>query len=206
MMVTGVGRARAERGLRALLDAFPVAAVVGSGLAGGISPGFQVGELLVGRQVRDGTAPVADPDPSWVERALAPGTGARGVVLVTVSEPAWSSESKAELWRTLSPAMPAAVDTESAAWARVAAERGVPYLVVRSILDRAEDRLPPFLARCQDGEGGLRRDKVVRQALLRPRRMAELVALRRQVRRCAEGLAQLVERLVASPLTGSARR
>lgn len=197
MTATGLGRTRAERELRALVEAYPVAAVIGAGLAGGISPGLQVGELLVGREVRDGTAAVAAPDPSWVERALAPGTGARGVVLVTVGEPLWSAKSKAELWRTLSPAGPAAVDMESAAWAKVAAEHGLPYLVVRSLLDRAEDPLPAFLARCQDQDGSFRRGKVVRQALLHPRTVAELVALRRQVRRCTERLACFVERLLA---------
>lgn len=197
MMATGMGPARAERELRALVEAYPVTALIGAGLAGALSPGLEAGDLLVGREVRDGADPVADPDPSWVERALAPGKGGRGVVLVTVGEPLWSAESKAELARRLSPTGPIAVDMESSAWARVAGEHGIPYLVVRSLLDRAEEGLPAFLARCQDEEGSLLLRRVVVQALLHPRAAAELLALRRRVRSGAERLAAFVEGLLS---------
>jgi nucleoside phosphorylase len=198
LMATGMGPARAERELRALVEAYPVTALIGAGLAGALSPELEAGELLVARQVRDGAGPVADPDPSWVARALGRGNGGRGVVLVTVGEPLWSTESKAVLLRRLSPPAPTAVDTESSAWARVASEHGIPYLIVRSLLDPAEEGLPALLARCQDRDGALHRGRVVAQALLHPHAAAELLALRRQVHSGTERLARFVEDLLAS--------
>jgi adenosylhomocysteine nucleosidase len=195
MTCTGVGRGRAERGTRALLDAFSVRGLVGAGVAGGLSPGLGVGEILVGNPVRDASATVGAPDTSWVERALR-SEGARRATLVTVDRLLWSTGGKASLWSTCSPTQPAAVDLESAAWARVAAERGIPYLILRSVLDRAEEDLPEFLARCQDPEGGLSRAKVVRHALLRPRLVPGLIALRTRTRSGGERLAVFVEGLL----------
>jgi nucleoside phosphorylase len=196
MTCTGVGRARAERGARALLDAFSVRGLVGAGLAGGLSPGLGGGEILVGSPVRDATAAVGAPDASWVERALRSEGAPRRATLVTVDRLLWSAAGKASLWSTCSPAQPAAVDLESAAWARVAAERGIPYLIVRSVLDRAEEDLPEFLARCQDPDGGLSRAKVARHALLRPRLVPGLIALRARTRSGGERLADFVEGLL----------
>jgi adenosylhomocysteine nucleosidase len=196
MACTGAGRGRAEQGARALLDAFSVRGLVGAGVAGGLSPGLGVGEILVGDPVRDGSAAVRAPDASWVERALRSQGAPRRATLVTVDRLLWSAQGKASLWGTCSSAQPAAVDLESAAWARVAAERGIPYLILRSVLDRAEEDLSEFLARCQDPDGGLSRARVVRHALLRPRLVPGLLALRARTRSGGERLADFVEGLL----------
>jgi adenosylhomocysteine nucleosidase len=197
MTCTGVGRVRAERGARALLDAFPVGSLLGAGVAGGLSPGLDVGEILVGSEILEASGAVAAPDASWVEQALRAGAGSRRATLVTVDEVLWSRQSKAALWSRCSPTQPAAVDLESAAWARVAAERGLPYLIVRSVLDKAEEELPELLARCQDPQGGLRRAKLVARALLRPPVIPVLIALRARTRSCADRLAGFVEKLLS---------
>jgi adenosylhomocysteine nucleosidase len=197
MTCTGVGRRRADRGARALLEAFSVRGFVGAGVAGGLSPGLRAGEILVGHPVRDAAAAaLGAPDASWVETALRSETAPRRATLVTVDELVWSAAGKASLWRTCSPAQPAAVDQESAAWARVAAEKGVPYLILRTVLDVAEEDLPEFLARCQDPDGGLSRAKVAGHALLRPRLVPGLMALRRRTRSGGERLAGFVEDLL----------
>jgi adenosylhomocysteine nucleosidase len=195
MMVTGMGPRRAEQRVRALLDAVRATKLVGLGLAGGISPGLEEGEILVAREVRGGPGVLADPDASWLERAL--DKGARGAILVTVGELIGDRARKAALFGRLSAAGAAAVDMESASWARVATERGVPYVILRSVFDRAEDDLPDFFGRCQDREGGLSRGKIVREALLRPQVVPRLLSMRRQVQRCTERLAECVERLLA---------
>jgi adenosylhomocysteine nucleosidase len=193
MTCTGVGRRRADQGVRALLEAFSVRGLVGAGVAGGLSPGLRGGEILVGDPVRDASAVLGAPDASWVEHALRSEGAPRRATLVTVEQLVWSAAGKASLWRTCSPAQPAAVDLESAAWARVAAEKGLPYLILRSVLDVAEEDLPELLAHCQDPDGGLSRAKVVRQALLRPGLVPDLIALRARTRSGAERLAGFVE-------------
>jgi len=197
MTHTGVGPLRAGQGVRALLDAFPVTRLVGAGVAGGLSPGLDVGEVVVGRDVRGIGPAVNAPDEGWVARALGGEPAPRRAVVVTVERLLWSGRSKTDLWRSLSADGAVVADMESAAWARVAGERGIPYVVVRSVFDRAEDELPEFLERCWDPEGGLSRAKIVRHALLRPRAMARVIAMGTRVRWCAARLADVVEKLVA---------
>jgi len=115
---------------------------------------------------------------------------------VTLDHLLFTTEGKAALFDRLAPGAPAAVDMESAGWARAAASRGVPYVVVRGILDRAEDELPGFLSRCLAPGGGVSRRRVVTHALIHPRDLRLLVLLRRRVGACAERLAGFVARLL----------
>jgi adenosylhomocysteine nucleosidase len=198
MIHTGVGGLRAEQGARALLAAFPVTRLVTAGVAGGLSPGLGVGEIVVGREVRRGGAAVGAPDEAWVARALGREPVPRRAVVVTVDRLVWNRRSKADLWRSLSADGAVVVDMESAAWARVAGERRIPYVVVRSVFDRAEDELPEFLERCWDPERGLSRGRVLRHALLRPRAIPRVLAMGARLRSCAASLPHLVEKLVAA--------
>lgn len=198
MTHTGVGPLRARQGLRALLDEFPITRLVAAGVAGGLSPGLGVGEIVVGRDVRSVGPAVNAPDEAWVARALGRELIPRRAVVVSVERLLWNGRSKADLWRSLSADGAVVADMESEAWARVAGERGVPYVVVRSVFDRAEDELPEFLEQCWDPEGGLDRAKIVRHALLRPRAMARVIAMGTRVRRCAARLPDVIEKLVAA--------
>ncbi len=198
MTHAGVGRLRAEQGLRALLAAFPITRLVTAGVAGGLSPGLGVAEIVVAREVRSEGAAIGAPDEAWVARALGRAPVPRRAVVVTVDGLVWNRRSKADLWRSLSTDAAVVVDMESAAWARVAAERGIPYVVVRSVFDRAEDELPEFLERCWDPERGLRRGRILRHALLRPRALPRVIAMGARMRACLAGLPDVIEKLVAA--------
>lgn len=191
MARTGVGSTRAERGVRALLETFPVKVLLGIGVSGGLSPGLTEGTLLVGGEVFGPSGKLPGPDPAWFRaavnrRSLRPG------ILVSVREIVPSREQKAALLSTLPPGQPAAVDMESAAWVRVAAEKAVPHVVFRSVLDPAEEDLPEFLGRCQDPGGGLSRTSVIREAIFHPRDVPRLLSMGRRVRKCAGELADCV--------------
>src|SRR5206468_3724956 len=95
---------------------------------------------------------------------------------------------------------PAAVDMESAGWARAASARGIPYIVVRVVSDTADESLPAYLARCYDPEGGIRRGKVLLHALAKPASVPRLLAMRRRVRECGERLSAFVEHFLAGVL------
>ncbi len=204
MTHTGVGRLRAEQGARALLAAFPVARLVTAGVAGGLSPGLDVGEVVVGRDVRGIGPAVNPPDEGWVARALGAELVPRRAVVVTMDRLVWNRRSKADLWRSLAADGAVVVDMESAAWARVAGERRIPYVVVRSVFDRAEDELPEFLEQCWDPERGLSRGRILRHALLRPRALPRVIAMGARMRACAAGLADVIEKLVAADPGGRA--
>ena len=114
---------------------------------------------------------------------------------MTVARPVTDAAEKNRLAASLEG--PSAVDMESASWARVAASRGIPYLVVRSISDRADEGLPDYLVACMGEDGAIRRGAVVARALARPSRIPGLVRLRRRTLDCGKALSLFLERFLA---------
>jgi adenosylhomocysteine nucleosidase len=86
---------------------------------------------------------------------------------------------------------------ESAAWAREAARRGIPYLVLRAISDAAADELPGYLSDCMDAQGSIRRSSVVGRALAHPSSIPVLLRMRRAVLDGSRRLAALLEHFLA---------
>jgi adenosylhomocysteine nucleosidase len=195
LMSTGDGRRAAEKGLSALLAAFPVRRLIVVGISGGLSPALDPGTLLVAGEVRSAGATVPAPDAAWVERALASPLTQKAVLLSSETI-LCSSESKTEAWRELERRRPAAVDLESAAYATLAARDGIPYVALRAVCDPAEEHLPLDLNRCRDSRGRVSQRKVIARALLQPGSIAALWSLRRRVAVCSIKLSQLVEELL----------
>jgi adenosylhomocysteine nucleosidase len=161
LLLSGIGLERAAATTRAVLDTFAVTAIVFSGIAGGINPDLNIGDVTI--PARWGRAD-GDPGPSdprfWLpvhDAMLNTAEGvARSVALIDstpegihltsrprvipggngisnsffVDDP----EYRSWLWRTFEAN---AVDMETAAVARVAADRGVPYIAFRSLSDLA---------------------------------------------------------------------
>lgn len=188
---TGDGAASAAEGLRALLARVRPGALLLMGVAGGLSPRLEAGDLIAARQVRDAAGPAPPPDPALLERAVGSGRTTPGILL-TVERIATTPEEKARLRRGLGTEEPAAVDLETAVWARAAGELGVPYLAVRAVSDPAKEALPLDFNRFRDSRGRVRRLAVALHALRHPGMIGELRALDRRVRRCAERLADFV--------------
>jgi nucleoside phosphorylase len=228
LMATGDGPAAAAAGLQALLAAVRPRRVLALGVAGGLTPGLAEGTLVAARQVvaGDGAPVPREPDAAWLAAALAAGAVAGAVVSAdriladpaarqavlgqalpmpaTTALPALPAGSAMPA-RTVPAAMPgtiAVVDLESVAYARIAAARSLPYLVVRAVLDPADERLPLDFEACRDGSGRVSNARVLARALARPRSLGKLWRLRTRVRDAAARLAALAERLVAAPVTG----
>jgi len=221
LMATGDGAAAAAAGLEALLAAVAPRRLLVLGVAGGLTPGLAEGTLVAARRVLagDGSPVARDPDPAWLAAALA--SGAVGGVAIAadriVSEP---GARQALLGKALPPPEPASplsrvgghaaaartavatVDLESAAYGRVAARASLPYLVVRAVLDPAEETLPLDFEACRDAGGRLDNARVVLRALARPRSVAALWRLRARVRDAAARLGAFAEALLAAPAGG----
>lgn len=193
---TGDGAKKAGERAAAFCDGLRPLAVVGAGIAGALSPGLGAGAIVASSRVRDSSGDAPAPDARLLARALE--AGAAAATLLTVGKPVTAAAEKRRLAASLEG--PSAVDMESAAWARVAASRGIPYLVVRSISDQADEDLPDYLAACMGEDGAIRRGAVVARALVRPSRIRELVRLRRRVLDCARGLSLFLERFLADGL------
>lgn len=192
---TGSGPKNAERESARLCRALHPAALLGAGVAAALSAELGIGDLLASRRVRDSSGDAAAPDELLLSRALA--AGARAGTLVTVDRPTITAKEKALLAALADSGGPAAADMESSAWARAAAEAAIPYLVVRSISDRADEPLPDSIAASVGENGGIRRSYVAASALRRPRTIPALLRLRRRVLACSEGLALFLERFLA---------
>lgn len=191
LATTGDGAIRAEAGIRALLDHLPVDRLVIAGISGALTPWLEADTIIVAREVRGGDAALPGPDRAMLERAVRDG-GALGATVLSVDRILVTADSKADALAGLESEWPSAVDLESATYVRVAAERGIPYLVLRVVCDTANEDLPLDLNRCLDADGGVSRVKVMQQALRRPALMGELWGLRKRVNSAAEALARSI--------------
>ncbi|MGH9367210.1 MAG: hypothetical protein ACRD3M_06020 [Thermoanaerobaculia bacterium] len=176
---TGDGAQRAARGAAALCDARRPSALIGAGVAGALSRDLAIGEILVSRRIRDARGEAPASDARLLARAVA--SGATEATLVTADRPVTSASGRAELLRSLGQPTPSAVDMESAGWARAAAARGIPYIVVRAVSDGAEEELPEYLARCVGEDGSVRRAAALLHALARPATIMTLLRMRSRV-------------------------
>jgi adenosylhomocysteine nucleosidase len=204
LAATGEGPTKAARGAAALCSAYRPAAFLGVGVAGAISEELSEGEILVSRLVRDDAGEAPPPDTRLVSGALAI-LGARGGTFRTISSLASTPRQKAALAAGL-PEGAAAVDMESASWARAAAAAGVPYLVVRAISDELEEGVPAYLSDCLDKEGGIRRSALILGAVTHPWRIPGLLRMRSRVRDCGQRLAAFIERFVSDTWGAGSRR
>ncbi|HWZ85602.1 MAG TPA: hypothetical protein VN032_05330 [Thermoanaerobaculia bacterium] len=196
LAATGDGAVRAGRGAAALCDAHHPRVLVGMGVAGALSDDLSVFDIVAARHVRDASAEAPPPDAALLARALAI-PGAREATLVTSAGPVVSPAAKAALAAAAGSAT-AAVDMESAAWARAAADRQIPYAILRIISDGPHEDLPGYLPDCMDAEGSIRRAAVALRAIARPWSIPRLVAMRDRVREATARLAAFVEHFVGA--------
>jgi adenosylhomocysteine nucleosidase len=193
---TGDGAANAARGARAILDRFPADFVIVVGVSGALSPRLEPGRVLVAREVRDAEGVIPPPDPLLLHRALR-ATGASAASIVCTPDLLISSRAKAEAFAALAEGTLAAVDLETAAFARAASERGLPYVALRAISDAAEESLPLDFNALRDGTGGVDTRRVALAALKRPSLLVPLWRLRGRVAHCAGNLARAAGALLA---------
>ena len=154
---SGVGKVNAALCTQILIDQFQVEAIVFTGVAGALDPKLDIGDIVVSTECQEhdvdasalgfpkGTIPfqevsVFPADSKWVDWAVKAGESLKGVQVVRgkilsgdqfVSDP----EKVKELRETLEGTC---VEMEGAAVAHVACLAGVPYVVIRSMSDRAD--------------------------------------------------------------------
>ncbi len=146
---TGVGLERAADACRSVLRGHPLDLAVSAGLAGALAPAH-VGDLLIGTDVRIEAddreaydhAPrscAADMVESAARADARAGMPAHRGPFVTAPRILWHAAEKqamAELTGAIG------VDMESAALAAAAAERAVPFAILRHVSDLRDESLP----------------------------------------------------------------
>jgi adenosylhomocysteine nucleosidase len=166
-----------------------------AGAAGALSRGLRAGALVIADQVRRPGAEPMRTEGSLIEWA-ARASGARPAHVITAPAIASSVTAKAALDERHGDGGAAVVDLESAAYVEAADEAGVPWLVLRTVADTAEESLPAWLEQCRDSSGAIHRTRVAWALLRDPRALPGLLDLRRRI--AAGGLA--VARAVLSLL------
>jgi uridine phosphorylase len=166
MLANGPGEALVLEALREKKD---VEGMISTGLCGALDPALRVGDVVV----------------SGAAHIQARAQFVRGEVH-TVDHVTVTAAEKRTL-RNQTGAI--AVDMESAAVARKAAEWNVPYLCIRAVSDRAGDTLPLDFNRYRNARGDFSRTRIAFAAIARPFTvMPQLMEFDRNCRRAADAL------------------
>jgi nucleoside phosphorylase len=166
MLANGPGEALV---LEALKEKKNVDGMISTGLCGALDPALRLGDVVV-----SGNAPI-DARAPFVRGAIH-----------TIKHVVGTAAEKRTL-RNQTGAI--AVDMESAAVERKAAEWNVPYLCIRAVSDRAGDTLPLDFNRYRNPRGDFSRTRIAIAAIARPFTvMPQLMEFDRNCRRAVDAL------------------
>ena len=184
VVLTGMGRKRAQRGAEILLDGHRPRWLVSAGFAGALDPARRRNDLVLASEV------VNDEGRRYaIDLGIPPGSGLHTGRLLTVDAVARTAAEKAELRRLHGADL---VDMETSALAALCGERGVRFLSVRVISDEAGVDLPPEMLAIVGETGGLRLGATVGAIWKRPGSVKDLLALRTHANEAAETLARFL--------------
>lgn len=169
----GAGPRLAAKAMASAWDK-PVAALVSTGLCGGLDETLQIGEIFVATSVNGSPCRIPVTDMPFRQGALL----SVDRIVSTVGER-----------RSLRAQGFAAVEMEAAAVAEQARRRNLPFFCVRAISDTASKEFAVDLNAARDEEGRIRMGRILGQAAMRPVTvLPELLELRRHSQAAARAL------------------
>lgn len=170
LMLAGMGARRAEATARRLV-ASGVDGLISWGTAAALAPGLFPGDLVLAQTVHSADGESFQSDATWREQLRARLAGRVAIsdgALAESRELLVDTQSKQRMHEAT---RAVACDMESAAIAAVAAEHGLPVLVVRVIVDDATMVLPPAARVAVSETGALQPLSLARSLLGRPASM-----------------------------------
>jgi len=193
---TGVGKQRAAEAALKTIEQFSPERLLSIGYAGGLVANLEVGDMIVADRIVDVQSSAEFvPDPQWLQRAQkAPAPKSGKIVsgkLVTADKVIHSPKDKKELGESFSAE---AVEMETAAIAKVVAEKNLPFLSVRAISDSVEQEVldsSSFLG----GDGEISKLKAGWYVLTHPGSIASALSLRSQTQQATRNLTEFVSNL-----------
>jgi adenosylhomocysteine nucleosidase len=180
VLLTGIGRANAERAVRDFLRRHQPRRLFTCGFCGGLDPQLPTGAVLFATE----DAALA---------ALLGAAGARPASFACAARIAVTAKEKKQLWETTGAA---AVDMESEFIHAVCREHQVPCATVRAISDPAWEDLPLDFNRLSNPDQSLNFGRLVRALAAAPGKLPALRRLQRQTRFAAQQLAAVLARVV----------
>jgi adenosylhomocysteine nucleosidase len=201
---TGMGKERAESATNSVLEHYPVNAIVSLGVAGGLNPDLEIGDVvlcstLYGENGSGQEDPRAEPCTSDSYLISLASQGLENIEVncrigtsVSVLELDSDLQRQQELAETFGADI---VEMESYWIARIASDRGIPFIAIRSISDRGSD-VQPF-DQILSPEGDLLWDEAIVSFSLHPNHLLKVLNLYLQVRVAHRSLTTCVLNLVA---------
>ncbi|WP_109124501.1 purine and other phosphorylase-like protein, family 1 [Dyella sp. C11] len=178
LWLSGMGQDAARQGALSLIASGAVA-LASFGVAGGLAPGLRSGTLFCPSCVLDERGHDYAPDGAWraslmhrIQAAKLPFVTEGS--LLSLPHPLLDVGAKAAM-RERHQSL--AVDMESAAIASVAMEHGVPFIVLRAIVDERDDEVPAALQAGVDAWGRPLAGAMLLALLRRPSLLAQLPGL-----------------------------
>jgi adenosylhomocysteine nucleosidase len=203
LVLTGVGKNRAQEAAKIVFENYPVTAMVSTGFSGSLNNKTRVGDIIVysGLACGEKGFGLSDsngflrPDPKLLEVSfkILKDTGLRSVVgngvsLLTVCK---TPEAKNTLGKEFTAD---SVDMESYWLGHAAKERNVPFITVRSIFDSVQDDLS-FLSQISSN-GKIKKGSALVYFITHPGQTQEINHLSRNSRLAGKKLALFLQRLI----------
>jgi len=176
------------RGLLRVFDPSGIRGIVSFGVAGGLDPMLESGDVIIATEVVAGSARWQTASALKRNLVATPGLDRKRVVegiLAGSENIVVSRHSKAELRRTTGAA---AVDMESHIAADYAAENGLPFAALRVVADPASRTLPAVAVSALKPDGKIDPWKVLRGVARRPHAIPDLMRTARDFNRAIAGL------------------
>jgi adenosylhomocysteine nucleosidase len=203
LVITGMGRERAERATQMVLQSNPLTLLVSLGFAGALNPGLAAGDIILcsGIHCRDGngnkTVSYIRSSDNGIHALLSRRLESESISfhtgeVVSVMQPMQNAEDRAALRQEFNAEI---VDMESYWIASIAAQRKVPFLALRAVSDTVDDSFPP-IERIVDIEGNLLPRKAALHFLSHPWHLAMLSGLYRNSVKAGKNLNEVIKRLV----------
>jgi hypothetical protein len=158
------------------------AGIVMAGLAGGLDPKLEIGEVVV------------DARSTWRASRLE----FKRAEFLTVSDAVTSASQKSELFRQTGAGV---VEMENEQVRKLAASYGIPFLGIRAISDAAEDSIDPAVLAFIDPFGAVKINEVISEMVRRPSIIKKLRNLSKASAAALERLADAVKEVIDGPGT-----
>jgi len=201
LYLSGMGPKAARRAAEALAAAGASALAV-FGVAGALSDTLRNGTLFCPERVLDDEGHAYVTDAAWStglqQRLIGIATPLHATgTLLSVASPLLTATAKRAAHQQCAAL---AVDMESAAVAAVAQERGLPFAVLRAIVDEVDDAIPPALNGSIDAWGRPRPLRLMTAFCRQPSLVGELPRLYSRMQRAIHALRAAAE--TAGPALG----
>lgn len=174
LAISGASAARAEAAARRLLEE-GASRLLSFGVSGGLAPGAAIGDVIVAEAVTTQAGERWDADAAWTDELAAGGSDDKRVSRKLILGSDAIIGDTAQKQRLFEETGAFAVDMESHAVARVAAEARVPFAALRAIADPADRAIPAIAAKGVGEAGETRAWPVLKAAIGRPADLLRLM-------------------------------